>query len=63
MLVSEDESRQARELDDMFVIEPIDPSWAYAGWEGKRPAPGFRYSSDGNDRWLSGEEMRKLADG
>ncbi len=63
VLVSEDESRQARELDDMFVIEPIDPSWAYAGWEGKRPAPGFRYSSDGNDRWLSGEEMRKLADG
>src|SRR5262245_59431903 len=63
VLVSEDESRQARELDDMFVIEPVDPSWAYTGWEGKRPAPGFRYSSDGNDRWLSGEEMRKLADG
>jgi UDP-N-acetylglucosamine 4,6-dehydratase len=64
VLVSEDESRQARELDDMFVIEPIEPSWAeYKGWEGKRPSSDFRYSSDRNDRWLSGEEMRKLADG
>ncbi len=64
VLVSEDESRQARELDDMFVIEPIDPSWAgYTGWDGKRPPSDFRYSSDRNDRWLSGEEMRKLADG
>ena len=42
VLLSEDESRQARELDDMFVIEPNDPSWPYTDWEGKRPAPEFR---------------------
>jgi UDP-N-acetylglucosamine 4,6-dehydratase len=64
ILMSEDESRQAREFDDMFVIEPIDPSWAFTGWEaGKRPARGFRYSSDANERWLSRAEMKDLVDG
>jgi len=64
VLISEDESRQALELDDMFVLEPVAPSWSFSGWEGaKRPGAGFRYASDGNDRWLTGEEMRRLADG
>jgi UDP-N-acetylglucosamine 4,6-dehydratase len=64
VLISEDESRQVLELDDMFVLAPVAPSWSFTGWEGaKRAAAGFRYASDGNDRWLSGEEMRRLADG
>ncbi|HXJ81459.1 MAG TPA: UDP-N-acetylglucosamine 4,6-dehydratase (inverting) [Candidatus Methylomirabilis sp.] len=63
ILLSEDESRQALELNDMFVIEPLDPSWGgYQSREGgKRPARGFRYSSDGNDVWLSPAEMKELA--
>ncbi|HEV8440990.1 MAG TPA: UDP-N-acetylglucosamine 4,6-dehydratase (inverting) [Methylomirabilota bacterium] len=62
ILVSEDESRQARELEGMFVIEPIDPSWRFKGWDdGKRPARGFRYSSDANDQWLSPAAMKDLA--
>ena len=62
ILISEDESRQALELDTMFVIEPIYPSWGFAGWEGgKRPARGFRYSSDANDVWLSPDQMKALA--
>ena len=61
VLISEDESRQALELDEMFVIEPVDPSWAVTRWEGgKRPARGFRYSSDANDVWLSPTEMQEL---
>ncbi len=61
ILISEDESRQAREFEGMFVIEPIDPSWAFTGWEaGKRPARGFRYSSDTNDRWLSPADMKEI---
>jgi UDP-N-acetylglucosamine 4,6-dehydratase len=64
MLLSEDESRQALEFEDMFVIEPLDPSWGYRGREaGKRPARGFRYSSDRNDVWLSAPEMQELAGG
>ena len=33
-LIAEDESRQVVELDDLFVLEPIYPSWAFAGHEG-----------------------------
>jgi UDP-N-acetylglucosamine 4,6-dehydratase len=63
VLLSEDESRQALELDDMFVVEPVAPSWAFTGWEGaKRVAPGFRYSSATNTHWLSVAEMRSLAE-
>ena len=61
ILMSEDESRQAVERDGMFVVEPVEPSWAYRPWEGKRPARGFRYSSDQNDAWLSPAAMQEMA--
>jgi len=61
ILVSEDESRQALEFDGMFVIEPVNPAWGGRSWEGgKRPARGFRYSSDANDVWLSPDQMKEL---
>ncbi|PYM20184.1 MAG: UDP-N-acetylglucosamine 4,6-dehydratase (inverting) [Candidatus Rokuibacteriota bacterium] len=64
ILISEDESRQAVEFDDMFVVEPIYPSWPFQIWEGgKRAGAAFRYSSDTNDRWLSASEMQDLARG
>jgi len=46
-----------------FVIEPLDPPWGgYRSREGgKRPARGFRYSSDSNEVWLSAAEMKELA--
>jgi UDP-N-acetylglucosamine 4,6-dehydratase len=63
ILISEDESRQALEFDDMFVLEPVFPSWTTVPWEGgKRPASGFRYSSDANQSWLSRAEMQDLID-
>ena len=64
ILISEDESRQALEFDDMFVIEPLYPDiWAFqAPAGGKRVAAGFHYSSDANDRWLSGQQMREMAE-
>jgi len=64
VLVAEEESRQALEFEDMFLLEPIYPSWAFRGREGgKRPAAGFRYSSETNTWWLSKEQMRELARG
>jgi len=64
ILISEDESRQALEFDDMFVLEPVFPSWTIEPRVGgKRPAFGFRYSSDSNPVWLSGDQMRELVDG
>ncbi len=63
-LISEDESQQALEVDDMFVLEPIYPSWEFESRpEGKRPSAGFRYSSDSNDWWLSAEGMQAMIDG
>jgi len=64
ILISEDESRQALEFDDMFLLEPVFPSWTTEPREGgKRPPSGFRYSSDSNTAWLSGDQMRELVDG
>ena len=64
ILISEDESRQAVEYADMFVLEPIYPSWSFSSREGgTRTEPGFRYSSDTNQVWFSRREMQELADG
>ena len=66
LLISEDESQQAIEFDDMFVLEPAFPSWTTASWEGgngKRLPPGVRYSSDNNTAWLSGDQMRGMVNG
>ena len=62
VLIAEEECRQALEFEDMFVLEPIYPSWAFKSPEGgKRPAGGFRYSSDANSWWLSPAQMSELA--
>ena len=59
-----EESRQALEFEDMFVLEPIYPSWAFTPPEGgKRVGDGFRYASDTNDRWLAPDDMRQMVDG
>ena len=64
ILISEDEARQALELDDMFVVEPLSPSWAYPRrTEGRRLAAGASYASDTNDHFLTSAEMRSLVDG
>jgi UDP-N-acetylglucosamine 4,6-dehydratase/5-epimerase len=63
ILISEDESRQTVELDEMFVVSPVAPSWTIERWTGK-PVPGdFRYSSDRNAAWLSAGQMLEIADG
>jgi UDP-N-acetylglucosamine 4,6-dehydratase/5-epimerase len=63
VLVTEDESRRARALEDRYVIYPPLPSWALAGEPlGEELPPGFRYSSDSNDRWLDAEDIRSMAE-
>jgi len=62
VLLSEDEARQSRELEDMFVLEPQHPFWDDGTWEtGNRPGEGFRYSSDSNTQWLTVKELQELA--
>ncbi|RIK10020.1 MAG: UDP-N-acetylglucosamine 4,6-dehydratase (inverting) [Acidobacteria bacterium] len=61
-LITPDESRNAIELDGQYVILPDDPSWQPASpWpEGKAVAPGFRYTSNTNDWWLTGDELKRV---
>jgi UDP-N-acetylglucosamine 4,6-dehydratase len=64
VLISEDEAREGRELDAMFVIEPVFPSWTFASYtEGKRLPAGFRYASDTNNDILTAKDMQALIDG
>lgn len=61
VLVSEDESRQTLETEDMYVIQPAHPWWKSENWVGAKPlAEGFRYSSDTNERWLTRRELEEL---
>src|SRR5271157_5194110 len=61
VLVSEDESRQTLETEDMYVIQPSHPWWKSENWVNAKPLPeGFRYSSDSNERWLTRRELEEL---
>jgi UDP-N-acetylglucosamine 4,6-dehydratase/5-epimerase len=61
VLVSEDESRQTLETEDMYVIQPSHPWWKSENWVSAKPLPeGFRYSSDSNERWLTRHELEEL---
>jgi UDP-N-acetylglucosamine 4,6-dehydratase/5-epimerase len=60
-LISEDESRHAYELDDMYVIEAEDPPWDLQEWPNAKPlTEGFRYASDTNDEWLQVDDLKKV---
>jgi UDP-N-acetylglucosamine 4,6-dehydratase len=61
VLVSDDEARNAVEVEDMFIIQPSHPWWDAANWANARALPeGFRYASDNNTQWLSNEELGEL---
>ena len=61
VLLSEDESRQSLQTEDMYVIQPAHPWWKSENWIGGKPlADGFRYSSDTNERWLTQRELAEL---
>lgn len=61
ILITKDESRNALELKDFFVIEPEHPWWKAGHWKEGKPLPdGYEYRSDNNTSWLSGKELLKL---
>jgi len=62
VLISEDEARQAVELDDSFIIQPAHPWWVLENWtEGKKLPDSFSYTSDNNHEWLDAQQLRALA--
>jgi UDP-N-acetylglucosamine 4,6-dehydratase len=61
VMLTEDESRHARELDDCYLIYPEFPSWRSEPYDlGSPVEDGFRYSSDNNTTWLTAEELRAM---
>lgn len=63
VLLSEDEARNAVELDDRYVIQPSHPWWRKSNWaESRELPPGFRYTSDNNDRWITNQQLQDLID-
>jgi UDP-N-acetylglucosamine 4,6-dehydratase len=61
-LITEDESRHARVLEDRYVIYPPFPFWSTSEMLGEELPPGFRYSSDSNTEWLGADEIRSMAE-
>lgn len=61
ILITEDESRHAKEFSDFFAIEPEFTFWKQENLPGGKNLPeGFRYSSDKNNMWLTKEEILKM---
>lgn len=62
VLISEDEARTARELEDMYVIQPAQgPGFVYSWAKKGKPLPdGFRYASNTNERILTASEIADL---
>ena len=62
MMISRDESRSTIELDEMYVVLPVEAFWFGGEWD-EKGAPvldGFRYSSDDNPDWLGVDEIKKI---
>jgi len=64
VMITEDDARSTRDLGDRYVIEPaILVSEGRGGQRGQPLAEGFRYASDTNDIWLSGDQLLALVNG
>jgi UDP-N-acetylglucosamine 4,6-dehydratase (inverting) len=64
VMITEDESRHAIEFDSYFIIEPEHAFWGKVSHTGGKQVPeNFRYASETNDWWLTGEELKKIVDG
>ncbi len=62
VLISEDEARGTVELDDMFVVQPVQALWFGYEWRelGKPLPDGFRYASDTNEERLNLDQIREM---
>jgi len=61
ILLTEEEARHAKDHGSYFVIEPEHPFWKKDHFKGGTPLPeGFKYTSNTNDQWLTGEELKKM---
>jgi len=66
VMVPEDDARLAIEFEDHYIIQPSHSYWdkkAFLNGRSGQPCPdGFKYSSDTNTWWLTGQEITGLVD-
>jgi FlaA1/EpsC-like NDP-sugar epimerase len=63
-LITEEETRHAKEFDDYLVVEPEFPFWHEGNSNGGRSlTESSGYTSDKNDWWLRQEELKELVEG
>ncbi len=61
VMISEDDSRNVKELSDCYVIQPAFNWWDKSNHsEGKDVCEGFSYSSDKNSEWLTIPQLQKM---
>lgn len=61
-MITEDDARNTLEFDDYYLIQPEFSWWTTLERTGGKPCPeGFSYTSSHNDRWLTVEDLRTLA--
>ncbi|AFV24571.1 UDP-N-acetylglucosamine 4,6-dehydratase [Methanolobus psychrophilus R15] len=61
IMITEDESRHAKEFSDYFVIEPEFSFWKKENTSSGKSLPdNYRYSSDINDKWLTTEQLKQI---
>jgi UDP-N-acetylglucosamine 4,6-dehydratase len=62
VLISEDESRSAVEMQDMYIVQPSPNAWFGHDWqsEGSSLPAGFRLGSDNNPQWLTVNQIRMM---
>jgi UDP-N-acetylglucosamine 4,6-dehydratase/5-epimerase len=63
VLLTAEEARHASGFDDHFAIYPSFPFWRDESYpQGEELQPGFSYSSDRNEEWLTVEQIRDMAE-
>ena len=61
VMISEDDARNTKELEDCYVIQPAFNWWDENNHSDGASVPeGFKYSSGTNKQWLKVDELRKI---
>jgi UDP-N-acetylglucosamine 4,6-dehydratase (inverting) len=61
IMITDDESRHAKDMGDFFIVEPELKFWDKQHTkQGKSLPDGFRYSSDNNSVFLTHNDLKKL---
>lgn len=61
VMISADDARQTKELDDCYIIQPVFQWWSNSNHaHGQNVPDGFSYSSDTNKDWLTIPQLQEM---